>query len=127
MAALGSAVGMRVLGWSRRNVRLPGVETVALDELLAASDVISVNVALTDETRLLLDARRLSLIGREAVLINTARGEILDTDALCRALAEGRPGRRRASTSSPASPCHRSARENWGPFANLILTRTSRG
>ena len=82
VAALGSALGMRVVGWSRRGVQLPGVETVELDELLAASDVISVNVALTEETRLLLDARRLALIGPQAILINTARGEILDTDAL---------------------------------------------
>lgn len=121
VAALGSAVGMRVLGWSRRNVRLPGVETVALDELLAASDVISVNVALTDETRLLLDARRLSLVSREAVLINTARGEILDTDALCRALSEGRlAGACLDVVSGEPLPPER-ARE-LGAVPNLILT-----
>lgn len=90
VAALGNAIGMRVLGWSRRSVQLGGVEWAELDELLASSDVISVNVALTEDTRLLLDGRRLGLIGPQAILINTARGEVLDTDALCRALWEGR-------------------------------------
>jgi phosphoglycerate dehydrogenase-like enzyme len=121
VAALGSALGMRVLGWSRRGVHLPGVEIVELDELLAASDVISVNVALTEETRLLLDARRLALIGPQAILINTARGEILDTDALCRALSDGRLAGACLDVVSgePLSP--ERARE-LGAVENLILT-----
>jgi phosphoglycerate dehydrogenase-like enzyme len=120
VAALGSAFGMRVVGWSRRGVQ-PPVEPVELDELLAASDVISVNVALTEETRLLLDARRLALIGPQAILINTARGEILDTDALCRALSEGRLAGACLDVvaGEPLSP--ERARQ-LGAVPNLILT-----
>ncbi len=121
VAMLGNAIGMRVLGWSRRNVPLAGVEPVDLDELLGASDVISVNVALTDDTRLLLDARRLALLRPHAILINTARGEILDTDALCRSLSEGRLGGACLDVVSgePLSP--ERARE-LGATPNLILT-----
>jgi phosphoglycerate dehydrogenase-like enzyme len=120
VAALGSAFGMRVLGWSRRGVQ-PPVEPVELDELLAASDVISVNVALTDETRLLLDARRLALIGPQAILINTARGEILDTDALCRALSEGRLAGACLDVV-PGEPLSPERARELGAVPNLILT-----
>jgi phosphoglycerate dehydrogenase-like enzyme len=92
VAMLGDALGMRVLGWSRRPAGLAGVEPVELDELLAGADVVSVNVALTPDTRLLLDARRLALMRPDAFLINTARGEVLDTDALCELLRDGRLG-----------------------------------
>jgi phosphoglycerate dehydrogenase-like enzyme len=90
VAELGAALGMRVLGWSRSHKDLPGVEQVDLDELLERSDVVSVNVALTPETHGLLDRGRLQRIKPGACLVNTARGEVLDLDALCDLLAEGR-------------------------------------
>lgn len=112
---------MRVLGWSRRGSGLAGVEPVELDDLLSTADVISVNLALTEDTRLLLDARRLALIGPQAILVNTARGEILDTDALCRALSEGRLAGACLDVvaGEPLSP--ERARE-LGAVPNLILT-----
>ena len=121
VAALGGAIGMRVLGWSRRSSGLAGVEPVELDDLLSTADVISVNLALTEDTRLLLDARRLALIGPQAILVNTARGEILDTDALCRALSEGRLAGACLDVvaGEPLSP--ERARE-LGAVPNLILT-----
>jgi phosphoglycerate dehydrogenase-like enzyme len=67
-----------------------GAELVDLSELLRRSDYVSVNCALTPETRHLLDARRLALMKPTAYLINTARGPIVDQRALYEALRDGR-------------------------------------
>jgi len=60
-----------------------------LDELLAASDIVSLHVPLTDDTRGMIDARRIGLIGPEGVLVNTARGAVVDEYALAGALERG--------------------------------------
>ncbi|NLU71554.1 2-hydroxyacid dehydrogenase [Streptomyces sp. HNM0575] len=67
-----------------------GVTLVDLDDLLGASSVVSLHARLTPETRHLIDARRLALLPRGAVLVNTARGELLDHGPLPDALADGR-------------------------------------
>jgi phosphoglycerate dehydrogenase-like enzyme len=92
VAELARAVGMRVLGWSRSDVRPEGVVRVGLDELLRRCDAVSVNVALTPETHRLLDRDRLASMRPGAWLVNTARGEIVDVDALCDLLAAGHLG-----------------------------------
>jgi D-3-phosphoglycerate dehydrogenase len=69
-----------------------GVERAGLDELLSLSDVVSVHCSLTDETKGLINADKLSLMPSHAVLINTARGAIVDPDAVCDALDAGRLG-----------------------------------
>ena len=89
VAELGSAFGMRVLGWSHSERQIPGVERADLEELLRRADVVTVNVALTDETRGLLDEERLGLLKPSAILVNTARGGIVDDEALRRRLEEG--------------------------------------
>lgn len=61
-----------------------------LDQLLAMSDVISLHSPLTPDTRNLIDARRLGLMKPEAIIVNTARGGLIDEPALVAALAEGR-------------------------------------
>ena len=61
-----------------------------LDELLAEADAVSLHVPLTDETRGLLDSRRLALLRDGACFVNTARGQIVDEDALVRELVSGR-------------------------------------
>jgi glyoxylate reductase len=61
-----------------------------LDALLRESDIVTIHAPRTDETRGLLDARRLSLLRDEAVLVNTARGEIVDEQALVAELVSGR-------------------------------------
>ncbi len=66
-----------------------GVELVALDELLAGADVVTLHLPLVEETRHLLDARRLRLMKPTAVVINTARGGLIDETALLRALESG--------------------------------------
>ena len=79
---------MRVVHHTRRHSGEAGyVED--LDELMGESDVVSVHVPLTTETRGLIDARRLGLMRRGAALVNTARGGIVDEEALASALERG--------------------------------------
>ena len=93
-----AALGMRVQWWAPREPRLDGpddagpadaqrVET--LDALLATSDVVSLHCPSTAETRHLMDATRLRQMPPHAVLINTARGDIVEEHALVHALREG--------------------------------------
>lgn len=96
LGAIGQAVarrakgfGMRVVGWNRSPRELEGIESLGLDEVLAVSDFVSVHVALAEETRMLLDAQRISRMKPGAVLVNTARGGIVDETALAGALVEG--------------------------------------
>ena len=97
-AGLARALGMTVLAhdpqlpadhpaWAAR-----GVRPVALEELVAASDVVSLHVPLVDSTRGLFDAARIAAMKRGAVLINTARGGIVDEVALAAALSGGHLG-----------------------------------
>ena len=90
MARRAAGFGMRVLGWSRSQRPVPGVEQVPLEALLAAADAVTVHVALTPETRGLLDARALARMKPGAILVNGARGGIVDEAALADALAAGR-------------------------------------
>lgn len=90
MARRAAGFGMRVLAWSRRERQVPGVEWTSLDALLAASDFVSVHVALTGETRGLLGPAAIARMKPGAVLVNTARGGIVDESALAAALREGR-------------------------------------
>lgn len=85
--------GMRVLGHQRHLDTLPAfVEGVALDALLARSDAVVLACPLTGSTRGLIDARRLSLMPRHAVLVNVARGAVVVEDALVAALQARRIG-----------------------------------
>lgn len=94
MARLARAIGMRTQAWTfhptPERARELGLEFVALDELLRTSDAISLHVKLTAETRGLIGSRELGLIKRGALLVNTARGAIVDTPALVEALDSGR-------------------------------------
>ncbi len=96
LGAIGQAVarraagfGMRLLGWNRSPRQVPGIESVAFEVLLAESDFLSVNVALTAGTRNLLDGAAIGRMKPGAVLVNTARGGIVDEAALADALREG--------------------------------------
>jgi glyoxylate reductase len=80
--------GMEVLHHTRRDTGMVGWRG-DLDRLLADSDIVTLHVPLTDETRHLIDARRLALMKRDAVLVNTSRGPVVDEEALAVALEEG--------------------------------------
>jgi len=89
VARRAAGFGMRVIAWTRSGREVPGVQSVDLETLLARSDFVSVNVALTEETRNMLDARRIAQMKPGAVLVNTARGGIVDEAALADALESG--------------------------------------
>jgi phosphoglycerate dehydrogenase-like enzyme len=91
VANLGRALGMRVIYWSRA-ARDDRFDYRDLDALLGEGDVISLHVALSNDTRGLIDARRLGLMKPTAILVNTARGGLIDQVALARALQVGQLG-----------------------------------
>lgn len=85
----GKAFRMRVLAFDQKNIRVPGVTQVDLDTLVTESDVISLNLHLTDQTRFIIDRRRFGQMKPGVVLVNTARGDLMDEDALVDALESG--------------------------------------
>lgn len=96
LGAIGQAVArraagfdMRVIGWTPSGREVPGVDSVSLEELLLRSDFVSVHLALATATRNLLDAARLATMKPGAVLVNTARGGIVNEQALVKALDSG--------------------------------------
>ena len=90
MVRLGDGLGLRVVAWNRSGVAddLP-CEAAELDDLLGQADVVSLHLALNAETSGLIDRRRLGLMRAGAILINTARGGLVDEAALIDALQDG--------------------------------------
>jgi len=88
VARRATGFGMEVLHHTRRETGIIGWRG-DLDRLLAESDIVTLHVPLTDETRHLIDPRRLALMKRDAVLVNTSRGPVVDEEALAVALEEG--------------------------------------
>jgi glyoxylate reductase len=88
VARRASGFGMEVLHHTRHDTGLAGW-VPDLDELLATSDIVSLHVPLSDATRHLIDAGRLALMKSGAVLVNTARGPVVDEEALATALEQG--------------------------------------
>jgi lactate dehydrogenase-like 2-hydroxyacid dehydrogenase len=88
VAARAAGFSMRVSHHTRRPTGLPGW-IADLDELLRESDIVSVHVPLSDSSRHLIDARRIALLGPSAVLVNTARGAVVEEQALAEALESG--------------------------------------
>ena len=89
LARIGSGFGMRVLAWNRSPIPadLP-CRSVVLEDLLRHSDVVSLHLALTEETRGIIDAERLGLLRPHVIFINTARAGLVNTDALIGMLKE---------------------------------------
>ncbi|RIK68287.1 MAG: D-glycerate dehydrogenase [Planctomycetota bacterium] len=97
---IGTAVARRASGFrmkllyhartSKPEMEALGARRVALNELLESSDFVSLHVPLTEETRHLIDEKALGRMKRDAILINSARGAVVDQDALIAALAGGR-------------------------------------
>jgi len=92
VAQLGRAFGMEIAASSRSPIGEPGVVELPFDVLLAESDVVSLHLPLSDATRHLIGARELGLMKRSALLINTARGGLVDEAALAEALQAGTIG-----------------------------------
>lgn len=90
VANIASAFGCEVYAYSRTKKELPNVTYVSLEELLSHCDIVSLHVPLSEETRGLINRDRLALMKKTSVLINTARGPVVDSEALEEALNEGK-------------------------------------
>ena len=86
VAARAAAFGMTVAYTARRALEFPDAEPMPLDRLLISSDIVSLHVPLTPDTRHLIDKKALARMKRSAYLINTARGPVVDEAALAWAL-----------------------------------------
>jgi D-3-phosphoglycerate dehydrogenase len=96
-----------------------GIELVELDDLLRRSDVVSLHARLTDQTRGMIGADQIALMPRGAVLVNTARGGLLDYDATVDALESGQLGAA-AFDVFPAEPVPAGSRLLTAP--NVVMT-----
>jgi D-3-phosphoglycerate dehydrogenase len=101
LGQIGKRVAKRALGFDMRILaydvfkdeafaRKGGITYVSLNEVLAESDFLSIHVPINPSTRGLIGERELNLIKKEAFLVNISRGDIIDEEALCRFLKEGR-------------------------------------
>lgn len=108
LARMLRALGCRVIVHDRRPLEdfraEVGTEPVDLDTLLATADIVSLHLPRTNETVGLLDAERIGRMKHGAILINTARGDLVDTEALKRALREGRIASAAADVFDPEPP-----------------------
>jgi len=97
VAEIARVMGISLLGYDvievpQETLSSLGCRMVDLDTLFASSDFITLHVPLTTETRHMVDRRRISLMRSNSVLINTSRGEVIDEDALAKALRAGEVG-----------------------------------
>ncbi len=90
VALIAKAFGCEVYAYSRTKKEIEGVTFVDLDTLLSVCDVVSLHVPLNEHTKGLINGEKLSLMKTNAVLINTARGPVVDSNALAEALNNGK-------------------------------------
>jgi len=89
LARIAKGMGMEVIAWNRTRPTDANAKMVELDALLQKSDVVSLNLVLNDETRGFLDKTRIARMKPGAILVNTARGALVDETALIEALNSG--------------------------------------
>jgi len=127
VAHYGRAFGMKIATFDPYSTFLPSYveQCESLEDLLSRSDVLSIHVPLNDETKGMIGAREIDRLPHGALLINTSRGEIVDEDALVKALGSGRLAgaavdviQRELDPDLRAGPLIAYAREN----ENLIIT-----
>lgn len=93
VAEIGRAFGCKLLGYSRNKRKVAeslGLKYVELDELMSESDIVTLHVPLNENTRNLISKERISLMKPTGILINTARGPVVDNKALAEALSQGK-------------------------------------
>ncbi|GLR85128.1 NAD(P)-dependent oxidoreductase [Bradyrhizobium iriomotense] len=91
-ARMALGCGMKVIAWNRTPKTHPGVEFVPLEKLLAESHVVSLHLLLNDETRNFLSRERIAMMRPGSILINTARGAVVDEEAMMDGLRSGHIG-----------------------------------
>lgn len=94
VANIAQAFGMKVVAYtSKRQEELPGyIKKAGMDEIFMQSDVVSLHCPLTEDTRYLVDENRLRMMKKNAILINTGRGPLIDEAAVANALSQGKLG-----------------------------------
>jgi len=123
-AQLGQAIGMRVVAWTMHPNPELGFELVEFEQLLRMSDVISLHLRLSPETRGMIAAREFGLMKPTAILVNTARGAIVDEEALVEALSTERiyGASLDVFAHEPLPPGH-----SLSKLSNVVLTPHSAG
>jgi D-3-phosphoglycerate dehydrogenase len=123
-AELGRAIGMRVVAWTMHPDPALGIELLEFDPLPPTSDVVSIHVRLSPQTVGLIGAREFGLMKPAALLVNTARGAIVDEAALVEALSTNRIAAAGLDvfTTEPLPPSHPLTR-----LRNVVLTPHSAG
>ena len=123
-AELGQAIGMRVVAWTMHPDPALGIELMEFDHLLRRSDVVSIHVRLSPQTMGMIGAREFGLMEPSALLINTARGAIVEEAALVDALAAKRIAGAGLDvfTNEPLPPSHALTK-----LSNVVLTPHSAG
>jgi (S)-sulfolactate dehydrogenase len=124
-AARARALGMTIAAYDphlpAEHAAWRGAERASLDALLATSDVVSLHVPLTPETRDMLDAAALAKMKPDAILVNAARGGVVDEQALADALRAGRLGGAALDVFA-TEPLTAEAGAKFAGLPNLILT-----
>lgn len=87
---LAQAFGMKVIAYSRTPGKVGEIPYMSLEQVMAQSDIVSLHVPLNETTRGMIGAREIACMKKTAVLVNTARGPVVDGAALAKALKEGR-------------------------------------
>lgn len=121
VATLATALGMEVLFAGRKGGQ-PGAGRVAFDEVLRRSDILTLHVPLTEQTRHLIGAPEFALMQQRPLLINTARGGLVDEDALEHALRSGQLGGAGFDVTTPEPPPADSTLMRLLDLPNFILT-----
>jgi D-3-phosphoglycerate dehydrogenase len=119
VARIAAGIGMTVIAWNRSAIKDSGVTAVGLEELMARADIVSVHLGLNDETRHFLDHKRLALARPGVIVINTARGAVIDDEALIAHLKSGhiRHAALDVFHDEPLRPGH-----PWAAMENVTLT-----
>ena len=89
LARMALGCGMKVIAWNRSPKSAAGVEFTDLDGVLARSDLLSLHLLLTDETRGMISREKIEKMKPGVILVNTARGALVDEDAMVGALRSG--------------------------------------
>lgn len=90
VANIAKAFGCEVYAYSRTVKETPGITYADLDTLLSTCDILSVHTPLNESTKALINAEKIALMKKNAIIINTARGPIIDSNALAKALNSGK-------------------------------------
>ena len=90
VARIAQAFNMRCIGYDVQSVEADGITSVSFDELLQNSDVITIHIPLTNENRHLFSTPEFAKMKRDAIILNTSRGGIIDEAALAQAIIEGK-------------------------------------